>query len=283
MTLVAALSGCDGTILLADTEEVVSSYSTRTVDKLAVWDCQAFRLGIAGASTDGTYADMLQSEILGALSRLPAFDMGSIKTTLSDTLTSFYAKHIWPRTGDRPQMEYLLVVQPHPRGRAEIIHISETAANIVAGESKTVGVGAYLADYILKQIFSAPVPVNRTESTSQLCAAGLYVAKEVRENIDGVGPVDRVAVFDSNGGYDELYPVDIAEIEENVSAIWEFHMYFFTDIFDAERDEMIMGDADGFIRDMKERHKEWYKKWNDRRAARERLRQYPNPNRRTAS
>ena len=62
MTLVAALSGCDGTILFADTEEVVGSYSTRCIEKMAVLDFASFRVGIAGASTDGTYADMPQSE-----------------------------------------------------------------------------------------------------------------------------------------------------------------------------------------------------------------------------
>ncbi len=191
MTLVAALSGCDGTILFADTEEVIGSYSTRTIDKLAVVDCAPFRLGIAGASTDGTYADMLQSEILGALSRLAAFDMSAINTVLAETLTEFYSKHIWPRTGQTPQMEYLLVIQPLRKGLPVVIQIAETAANLIPDEGyKTVGIGQYLADYVFKQVFQDPIPVSRGETLSFLCAAGAYAAREVRENIDGVGSVD---------------------------------------------------------------------------------------------
>lgn len=278
MTLVAALSGCDGTILFADTEEVIGSYSTRMIDKLVVWDCNAFRLGIAGTSTDGRYADMLQSEILGALSRLPVFDMGAVKTVLSETLTEFYAKHIWPRTGEKPQMEYLLVIQPLPTGLPEVLQIAETAANTVPDEGyKTIGVGQYLADYVFKQIFQAPIPVSRGESISFLCAAGVYAAKEVRENIDGVGPVERVAVFTCNGEYDELNPVDISAIEENVSSIHEFLGYMYQDVMDAEKEDKFVLTEGGtesfaFVHELREVHKKWYTDWKNRRESREMLR-----------
>ena len=268
MTLVAALSGSNGTILFADTEEVVGSYSTRTIDKLEVWDCENFRLGIAGASTDGTYADMLQSEILGSLSRLQSFDMREAKSTLALTLTEFYGKHIWPRLGDKPQMEYLLVIQPLPQGYPEVIQISETAANIIQSrEYTTIGVGRYLADYIFKQLFQAPPPVSGNESISFLCGAGIHVAKEVRENIEGVGPVERVAMFGCDGGYDELYPVDILEIESNMSSIQEFLGYWYSDAMDAEKSGRVLSQEDetGWANNILERHKTWYAEWKERR------------------
>ena len=273
MTLVAALSGGDGTILFADTEEVVGAYSTRKIDKLAVWDCDSFRVGIAGATTDGTYADMLQAEILAELSKLPVFDIRAINTTLSDVLTAFYSKHIWPRAGEKPQMEYLMVIQPLPQGHPEVIYISETAANIVHEEYRTVGVGRYLADYIFKQIFQAPLPVSGRESFSLLCAAGVYAAKEVRENIDGVGPVDRIAAFGRNGEYDELYPVDISKIEESLSSIQEFLGYFYGDVMDVDNRHFAREPyADGFIQDIRSSHQSWYDEWKNRLASRQRIR-----------
>jgi hypothetical protein len=105
----------------------------------------------------------------------------------------------------------------------------------------------------------------------------------VHDNIDGVGPVQRAAIFDTTGGYDELSLADVMDIEENLSVIEEFHTYFFEDIFDADDDVVVMDDADGWIRDIKARHKEWYKKWQHRQAARKQVMSYPNPNRRTAS
>lgn len=276
MTLVAALSGCDGTILFADTEEVVSEYSTRTVDKLAVWDCSGFRLGIAGATTDGTYADMLQSEILGSLSRIGDFDMQSVKSVLSGTLTEFYSKHIWPRMGEKPQMQYLLVIQPTKGGSSEIVHISETAVNFISNEYRSIGIGSYLADYIFKKIFQNPTPYSGVESLSLLCGAGIYAAKEVRENIDGVGTVDRVAVFTRDGQYDELYPIDISKIEENLASIQEFLGYFYKDVLDVERqlDERLS--SEDFIPEIRGTQSEWYGEWKRRSDTRKRLRERAN-------
>lgn len=278
MTLVAALSGCDGTILFADTEEVTASYSTRMIEKLVVRDSSAFRLGIAGASTDGRYADMLQEEILGALIRLPVFDMEAIKTILSETLTEFYAKHIWPRTGEKPQMEYLLVIQPLPRGVPEVVHIAETAANIAPDEGyKTIGVGQYLADYVFKQIFPERIPVGRGEPLSYLCAAGVYAAKEVRENIDGVGPVEHIALFTLDGDYDELHGNDVSTIEGNLSPIRESLSYAYQDIMDVDTDDKMLLVDDGsrsfeFIHDLREGQKKWYSEWKADRGNRDRLR-----------
>src|SRR5882762_2960473 len=144
MTLVAALSGHQGTIFFADTDEIIGSYSKKTIDKMQVWDFpdRPFRFAIAGATTDGTYADALQSELSGALFRVDAFDLRKITEALSDTLAAFYAKHIWPRVGgDKPQMEYLITIQP-PDGYTEVFHIAETAVNImgVTTHWKSIGV-----------------------------------------------------------------------------------------------------------------------------------------------
>lgn len=276
MTLVAALSGCDGTILFADTEEVVGSYSTRNVEKSAVMEFKGFRVGIAGATTDATYADTLQSEILEALSKLTSFDEAAIRATLASTLTDFYSRHVWPRIADKPQMEYLLAVQPLPHGLPRVIHISETAANIVPDEGyKTIGVGRYLADYIFKQIFPAPIPFNRRESISFLCSAGLYVAKEVRENVDGVGPVQRVSVFASDGKFDELYFGEIMNLEETLSGISELLGYCYADMMDAERETAMAQEdpyADGWVLETRRGVIEWYAKWKKDVETRKRLR-----------
>lgn len=271
MTLVAALSGSNVTILFADTEETVGGYSTRAVDKLEVLDCPGFRVGIAGATSNASYADMLQAEILRSLYALADFNLALIRERLIQTLTDVYSKHIWPRGGDGPQIEYLLAVQPLPSGRPEIIQINETAANVVpSGTTRTIGIGSYLADYLFKRIFPAPIPVSRGESLSFLCAAGMYVADEVRNSISGVGPVDRVAIFGCNGDYDELCPVDIQEIQANFGSLEEYFEYFFIDAMDVDKNYSILED-DHLMKDIRERHKEWYRQWNRRRGDRELL------------
>ncbi len=275
MTLVAALSGFDGAILFARYRRKCRRVQHQNDTQAGVWDLPAFRLGIAGATTDGTYADMLQEEIAGSLGRISECDLRKIHDGLEDVLTTFYAKHIWPRAGEKPQMEYLAVIQPLPSGHPEILRISETAANIVSHQTATtIGVGCHLADYLFKQIFSSPNPFQCSESISFLCGAGVYVAKEVRENIEGVGPVDRVAIFNKSGEWDELYPVDISKIEENLSSIQEFMSYLYSDAMDAEKEDSFAQEGEArFVREIRRNHQEWYQEWREREQSRRRLRQ----------
>lgn len=276
MTLVAALSGREGTILFADTQEIIGEYAKRKIEKLEVQEGVGLRFGIAGACTDGTYADMLQSEICSALSGIHDFDLDKIKRDLADTLTNFYAKHIWPRSGQYPLMQYLLVVQSLIGGYPTVIHISETAANVCTEEVKTIGVGSYLADYLFKQMTAGDLPFPPSESLAFLCAASVYVAREIRENIDGVGPLERVAVFNRDGTYDALHPVDIMEIEENVGSIGEFLGYFYRDAFDGDPQHNLEPLSESkWASDVSEGLKEWYAKWRseESRKRRERVRE----------
>lgn len=276
MTLVAALSGHQGTIFFADTDEIVAGYSKKTVDKMEVWDFadRPFRFAIAGATTDGTYADALQNELSDALFRVDAFDLRRIVQTLSDTLAAFYAKHIWPRVGgEKPLMQYLITVQPSTGGYTEVLHISETAVNVmgVTTHWKSIGVGSYLADYLFNRILGGG------EGIAQLCAAAVYAAKEVRENIDGVGSLDRMPVFFTDGTYDELYPADISAIEENLGPLNETLGYVFADAMDlSEITEKIRQDGLGpsngqILAEMREKQASWYQKWQDGRKQRKLL------------
>jgi len=219
MTLVAALSGHEGVVMFADTQEIVAGYSKKNVDKLCVYDGQnpLFRFAIAGATNDATYLENLQSEMASALRSVCAYKLGTISDTLTAVLTSFYAKHIWPRATDKPHMQYLVVVQPLPEGRPETFHISETAVNVlgITTHEKSIGVGSYLADYLIHLLLGGGEPL------AQLCAAAVYVATQVRENIEGVGQVERIAMFGNEGQYDELTLSEIMAIEQTVSPIAE--------------------------------------------------------------
>lgn len=272
MTLVAALSGREGTILFADTQETVGNYGIKKIDKLASWDCKAFRLGIAGASDEGTYSDMLQLEILSGVSSLAEFDEGQIITRLGEILTGFYSKHIWPRTGEKPQIEYILVVQPMPGGPPMVLHIAETAVNIVPEDNKTIGVGTYLADYLLNVL---RFEIAGAEGMGNLCGLGVYIAKEVRENVEGIGSLDRIAMFRSDGSYDELSPSDILEIEENVGSFHEFLPYFFVsglDVSLTESDPKPITDFARHLEDMRQRQVAWWNKHEDGRESRSKFR-----------
>jgi hypothetical protein len=285
MTLVAALSGRDGTILFADTEETVAGYAKRTIDKLAVFEGEEFRFGIAGACSDGNYADMLQAELSDALCEIREFDLGKIKLGITEVLTNFYTKHVCPRAGQTPEVEYLLVVQPLSGGYPAVIHIAETAANVCIEETKTIGAGSYLADYILKCMTAGDLPFPPSETVDFMCASAVYVAKEVQDNILGVGQLKRVAVFNTDGTYDDLWPIDIVRIEEAVSSIGEFLHYFYSDALHADAAKVMDSTTADWASDIAEGIRKWYTAWNssEERKRRQTVRELEGRKRRAAN
>jgi hypothetical protein len=264
MTLVAALSGREGLVMFADTQETVSGYSKKTIDKMEVWDFQSrpFRFAIAGACTDATYVDALLYELSNTLMCLDICDLrGDIVPALAKTLTNFYSQHIWPRPGERPQIEYLIGIQPLPAGYPEVLHISETAVNVVGTttHTKSIGVGCYLADYIVDHILGGG------EAIPDLCAAAVYVAKEVEHNIDGVGEIDRAVILDRWGGYDELTPSDIEQIGSNIGGFNEAMNYLFLLSSDVSRDEAeLPSSIIEIAKSIRTQQLEWYKEFETR-------------------
>lgn len=258
MTLVSALSGCEGVVLFADTQETVTNYSKKVIDKVTVWDYpnRPFRFAISGACEDAVYADMLQSHISGALLSIGDFDLKVITDILGDTLAEFYKKHVWPRGGDKHQTQYLIAIQPLPEGFPEIIYISETAVNVVGTTTHTqsIGVGRYLADYLFALLLGGG------ETIAQLCAASVFVAREAFRNIDGVGDLDRVVIFDRKGGYDELSPVDIKAIEKNLEGLNEGIQHFFsvaTDLSEYSDVEHLKETVIGIAEEARQGQEEW--------------------------
>jgi hypothetical protein len=259
MTLVAALSGHEGVAMFADNQEVVGGYSKKSVDKLCVYDFgdRPFRFAIAGATDDATYLDNLQSEIAAALLGVNEFNLRTISNSLSEVLTAFYSKHIWPRATDKPRMEFLLVVQPLPAGSPETFHISETSVNIegITTHEKSIGIGSYLADYLTKLFLGGGEPLT------QLSFAAVHIAREVRENIEGVGQVERVVMFGKNGEYDELSLEDIIAIEQQTQPFSELIRNVFaaaTDVSDPKGiEKYIAGETRDMRRGLKELHTKW--------------------------
>jgi hypothetical protein len=263
MTLVSALSGHEGVVFFADTNETISDYSKKTIDKVDVFDFpnHPFRFAIAGAADDSTYADMLQHELSATLLAQEAFDLAAIKLALTDTLTEFYGKHF--AATDRPKLQYLVAIQPLPSGTPEIVHIAQTAVNFVGitTHQTSIGIGSYLADYLYGVLLGGGEPI------AWLSAIAVYVAREVNDNVAGVGPIDRIVIFDREGGYDELCPVDIEAIQENLSGMNEGLRHFFSLACDItpESDSYGLGETVTQIATgAKEMQRQWFSEWMNR-------------------
>lgn len=212
MTLVTALWGREGVVMFSDTQETVGGYAKKSVDKLTVWDQGdrlPFRFAIAAATDDTTYLEMLERDIAGALLKLDSNWVGRVESALVDVLTAFYAKHIWPQSKNT-HIEFLITIQPLPHGLPDVFHISGTAVSIpsLSEHHKSIGVGAFLADYIV------PMILGGGEGLPQLAMAAAYLGKQVHENVDGCGQVDRIVLLGRDGKFREIYSDVIREMED---------------------------------------------------------------------
>lgn len=268
MSLAAALSGFDGVILFADTQETVGGYAKKSVEKLKMYDVKGhpFRFAIANATNEGNYADALESNIAAALLSITTYDLGVIHNSLTAELSDFYSKHVWPRPSDRPQMEYLLLIQP-PTGDSQVFHIAETAVNpMTTAHGKSIGIGSYLADYILQRALMG----GDADSLSRLIATAVYIAREVRENVDGCGEIHEILVFLRNGEWDYVDHSEILKIEQNTEQM----RGALSKAFSLATDDWpeFLGDEEEGIEDILLRIKNgqaaWYEEWENDRAER---------------
>ncbi len=268
MTLVSTLSCSEGAILFADTQETLGNYSKRKIDKISLWQLhnRPFRFGIADACTHGSYSDMLKSELSVALNSVDEFDLRKFHQALTVTVTDFYGKHIWKRTDpNTPAMEFLIVIQPLPSGRPESFHVSETAVNAIGYTSQTssIGIGAHLADYLYKRLWTP-------QTLSQMIALAVYVGREVHEHVDGVGEVERIAVFDREGRYDEVEGTDMRIIERNLELANHLTAIMLESAL--SKDEELVENAKIAVEwseEIRAAYEKWYTEWLGRRHRRE--------------
>lgn len=218
MSLVTALVGREGVVMFADTQETVGGYAKKAVEKLTVWKSKdnRFRIAISGATDNTTYLEMVEREIVEVLVSA-GYSFPVLEKLLSDALAVVYANHIWPQSTKAPLIEHLVSIQPLPNGEPKVIHISGTAARFlpITVHDKSVGIGAYLADYLFAQLLGGG------QSQEELAIASTCVGKEVHDNVDGCGPVDRIVLLGANGEYGELNAEMIRELENNCYALGE--------------------------------------------------------------
>src|SRR5438270_13809569 len=128
MSLISVLSGRSGLVLCSDSQETVSNYQKKSLDKITVWNFsnRPFRIALASACDDGDYADMLASELASCLFELREFHPHVVTNTLEKALLEFYPKHIWPQPNP-PTLGFLVALQPIPDGYPIAWHVSKSA------------------------------------------------------------------------------------------------------------------------------------------------------------
>jgi hypothetical protein len=215
VTAILGMQGYPGILLAADSEETVSGYSKRYVEKIGHWDNPHFRFAI-GATGPGHYADLLAGKLGTRLMELKSFSLPIIGKTIENVLVEFHERHVWPRanaqSAEDASVQLLIVVQRTPPQADEqnVFGWStcETAVNSLDGipgaraghnyrTHACIGVGGHLAHYILDRLY-------RFGNEAQMVTMGAYVMRELNEHIAEVGKEPELTLFRNDGTVDFL-------------------------------------------------------------------------------
>lgn len=214
MTLVAGLTGVHCGVMLADSQETVSGFAKKSVDKLEFFGAEApgrYEFVLGGAGDSGPYIDRFNQELSHTLLETEADNYATLQRELDETTRVFHEKHIWPQGKDAPVLETIIMLRRNQRGltHCDLVHVHRTAVNfLINASSKSVGIGSYLADYLCEQFFDVG------GSENQLLAMSVYLPQQAKSHVDGVGLNGRIVMFRSDGEIEELDQADIQPVED---------------------------------------------------------------------
>jgi hypothetical protein len=193
VTLIAGFLTGSCVVLAADSEEVISDYAKASTQKIRVTDCFGnWRIAIAGAG-DGTYIDLFEQMLARRLFTIQQFEFEKITGIIRATLHEIHKKHIWPRHGDqRVSFQAIIALQGcgEKKGRG-LFYTSDSAMLAVDGSLgfKTIGVGSYLADYIIKRSTPDYTTIYNMPP-SQVMNLAAHVLAQVKSSDCGIQGVD---------------------------------------------------------------------------------------------
>lgn len=206
MTLVAAITGSDGLALFADTEATVGDYSKQQMEKIKCMRERGaeFSYAIGTATDSDEYVQMLEWDLrYEIMSQFKSYEPEQIHEVIKQYLQDFHAKHIWPRVdaASAPKLHSLIVLHPNSSTRALplLLHTTETAVNVVREPYCCIGVGAHLANFILKHLIQ-----YCGGSKAHLLAVAAYTLQKVHQDISQIGPPGDIYYFTNRGPHEVL-------------------------------------------------------------------------------
>lgn len=233
MTVIIGMNGFPGVILAADSEETVSGYSKRQVDKVAQWKNDYIRFAIGGAGA-GHYADMLADKIASDLMLFehPEPDAETIQKILERVVLEFHQTRIWSRASSQSAedsaVQLIIVVQPLVGGYAQhgFIWVWQTCDSAITevGEKHyrphaSIGIGSHLAEYLLDHLFS---PAG---GEAHMVITATYVMREIGKSIAQVGGDPYLTLFRKDGTTDFFYGSDLRKFDKFFEEYGRFVRY----------------------------------------------------------
>lgn len=227
MTIVVGFLTGDATILLTDSQEVISDYSKTTTQKIQLMNYYGnWRLGIAAAAEDATYATAFCNDLQMYLSRVKEFDHSAIVKGIEAKLQEFYKRYVWTTPKDeRPYFQMLIALQGiKPQGSRALFYTHKNLLLPVHGY-QSIGIGCHVADFVSRRLDisgngRAIEGVVYNTPTEEMARFGVFVLDQVKSAVDGCDGETLGAIFYGDGTFRWLLGVEVKEIESWFTAFY---------------------------------------------------------------
>jgi hypothetical protein len=202
MTVVAGFCNQEAVILCADSREVIADYSKKSTKKIRVYTKSGqFQIAVAGSANHSAYLDLFEHELSRNLGILEEFDPEKFLAIIKATVHKLHKQHIWPRRNNHPAFNTLIALQELGKNPARCgLVVTEETAVLPVRQYKCVGIGQYMADYLVSRLFPIEDAIAASP-TELLVNAGVFVIREVKKAINGCDGETSVAVFENDGSF----------------------------------------------------------------------------------
>jgi hypothetical protein len=141
-----------------------------------------------------------------------AFDYSQMVGIIKETVREVHEQHVWPRqaSGTAPNFQLLIALQGlNPPSRS--LFYSQDSIVLPVDKYKSIGVGAYLSDYLHERIYPHnTVYQARTEEVARVEVAILH---DVKSAIHGCDGETLVAIFQGDGTFRYMLGNEVHEVE----------------------------------------------------------------------
>lgn len=163
------------------------------------------------------YARMAIDKCVTALRTIPVDDRTHVhaKEKIEETLLVFYRDHIYRHPNYRsgvPDFELLIAYWSHVNGLG-FFYTHETTVNS-ADIHKCLGMGADLAEYLIRATYKDPEISSRKPILKTLVSLMAHVLHVVKENVENCGGSSTFLVFGVDGKISDVENADVSFAED---------------------------------------------------------------------
>jgi hypothetical protein len=152
------------------------------------------------------------SKLMMKLSEIHDFEYAKITSIIKATIHQLHKKHIWPRTQQKPVVQFLIAIQGIRPTPSRGLLVTNDSALLRVAEYQSIGIGSYMADYIEEQLYPGPGAVYNA-STEVVANTAVLILQQVKKVVHGCDGESLVAIFSGDGNLRWMTHDEVQEIE----------------------------------------------------------------------